>query len=73
MIIAIDYDKTFTADPKLFNNIMKIMSLAGHRVIICTMRYDYNWEANEVLQIFKDSEYEIFFTNRKAKKNIWNH
>jgi hypothetical protein len=38
MIIAIDYDNTYAADPETFNKVIKTFQDAGHTVICVTGR-----------------------------------
>lgn len=38
MIIAIDYDGTYAADPNCFNEVIKLFQEAGHTVICVTGR-----------------------------------
>jgi hypothetical protein len=38
MIIAIDYDGTYAADPNVFNEVIKLFLEAGHTVICVTGR-----------------------------------
>lgn len=38
MIIAVDYDGTYAADPNTFNKIIKLFQEAGHTVICVTGR-----------------------------------
>lgn len=40
MIIAIDYDNTYSADPESFNKVIIIFKEAGHNVICVTARED---------------------------------
>lgn len=40
MIIAIDYDNTYTADPETFNKVITLFKEAGHDVICVTGRDD---------------------------------
>lgn len=40
MIIAIDYDNTYAADPNTFNKIIEVFQVAGHTVICVTGRSD---------------------------------
>lgn len=40
MIIAIDYDNTYTADPETFNKVIELFKAAGHDVICVTSRDD---------------------------------
>ena len=63
MIIALDYDKTYTADPNLWDAFIKFAVFRGHKVICLTMRY-----SQEEIKIWGINE--IHYTSRKAKKNI---
>lgn len=38
MLIAIDYDKTWTADPELFESFVRDLKKAGHQCICITSR-----------------------------------
>lgn len=38
MIIAIDYDNTYTGDPETWDNVIKTFQAAGHTVICVTAR-----------------------------------
>lgn len=38
MIISIDYDSTYTADPETFNKVIGLFQQAGHTVICVTSR-----------------------------------
>lgn len=38
MIIALDYDGTFTQDPELWLKLIPLFRAAGHEVFCCTMR-----------------------------------
>lgn len=40
MIIAIDYDMTYTADPETFEKVIALFKAAGHTVICVTGRSD---------------------------------
>lgn len=40
MIIAIDFDKTYTEDPELWNTFINKAKVNGHRVICVTARYN---------------------------------
>lgn len=39
MIIAIDYDKTYSADPEMWLYLRDCMNLRGHQTIIVTRRH----------------------------------
>lgn len=58
MIIAIDYDGTYTADPHLWNGFMQAAVDAGHRIICVTMR-----RPDEPAAI----PCEVIYTARRAK------
>ena len=66
MLIAIDFDDTYTKDPYLWNDFLKKCKLRNHEVICVTMRFE---EEGEMLQHtiahFVD---KIYFTERQAKK-----
>lgn len=51
MIISIDLDKTWTADPTAFALIAYIFKARGHTVIICTRRTNLLHEDRVSLQI----------------------
>lgn len=59
MLIALDYDKTYTADPGLWDAFLNLAEDRGHTVKIVTMRYPS--EPIEGLNI------EVVYTSRKAK------
>jgi hypothetical protein len=65
MNISLDYDHTYTQDPELWNDIIKIMQAAGHRVYCVTARY--HWESREVMDTV-GKLCPVYFTERKAKK-----
>jgi len=39
MLIAIDYDKTYTEDPDMWDRVIGLMEQAGHKVVCVTLRY----------------------------------
>lgn len=74
MILALDYDGTYTADPDLWLAFVRGAKQRGHAVHVVTMRYEseiyggaraakMDWR----LMAFVDS---IVFTGRKAKKPV---
>lgn len=79
MKIALDYDRTFTADPELWTPFVHHAKAKGHEVKFVTYRLenaslytDPNWRTN------KDIEFDalklaiqIIYTNHKAKKDHW--
>lgn len=58
MIIALDYDGTYTADPMLWLPFIAMALQRGHRVVCVTMRYP-----EEAI----DMPCEVVYTSRKAK------
>jgi hypothetical protein len=60
MIIAIDYDKTFSRDPRLFRAITGLIVDAGHLPICVTSRYPSE-------PIIKDIGLDIYYTSRQPK------
>lgn len=69
MLVALDYDNTFTRDPKAWIDFIHLMQREGHTVYCVTMRFGTNpKEANEVQQALGHLVDGVFFTNRKAKR-----
>lgn len=64
MLIALDYDKTYTADPVLWNDFIQSAQDRGHVVKIVTMR-----RPDEVII---EPPVEVVYTSRKAKATIVN-
>jgi hypothetical protein len=62
MLIALDYDKTYTADQTLWDVFIQSAQARGHTVKIVTMR-----RPNEA--IF-DVPVEVVYTSRKAKSTV---
>lgn len=62
MLIALDYDKTYTADPALWNDFIVIAQKRGHAVKIVTMRSP----DEEIIGM----PVEVVYTNRKAKASV---
>lgn len=83
MIIAIDYDWTYTADPELFNKIIGLFQDKGHTVICVTGRQGGTVMAQPVLDsigkiigehrcIFAGTEWKaVAAKNRGYNVNIW--
>jgi hypothetical protein len=66
MIIALDYDHTFTEDPEGWLEAMKIMRMRGHLIYGVTMRYDT--ETAGMSERYLAACDKIFFTGRCAKQ-----
>ncbi len=39
MLIALDYDDTYTQDPPLWRNFIRMVERAGHEIVCVTMRF----------------------------------
>lgn len=68
--IALDYDGTYTRDPKLWDSFIAQAQERGHVVTIVTMRYQ-NYK-----ETIKDAPCEVIYTGRQAKQgkylaDIW--
>ena len=64
MLIALDYDKTYTADPALWNDFVQLAQNRGHTVKIVTMRTPVETIVNAPIQ--------VVYTSRKAKSSVIN-
>lgn len=71
MIIALDYDKTYDADPKMWDEIIKIMKLRDHEVILATYR-DERYDTTPLLRKLMWHT-PVFFTRGVAKKWYLEH
>lgn len=65
MLIALDYDGTYTADPELMLGFVKSAKNRGHEVVCVTMRHPH--ELDHVCPLLK-SEVEVICTARRAKR-----
>jgi hypothetical protein len=63
MIIALDYDKTYTADSALWDDFIQSAKDRGHSVKIVTMRY-----ASEPIE---SAPVDVVYTGRKAKATVF--
>ena len=71
MLIALDYDDTYTQDPELWNEFIKNSKQKDHEVICVTMRHDIDFERTEVVDSI-GKLCNIIFTGRKSKKLFLN-
>lgn len=67
MIIAIDYDDTYTKDPMLWLEFIDSALNRGHKVVIATMRATYQKDTMDPVLLDK---VPVYFTNCKAKKPV---
>ena len=64
MLIALDFDGTYTADPTLWNGFVRSAQEAGHEVVCATMRHEH--EGAEVIKSLPSVQ--VVFTGRQAKR-----
>lgn len=62
MLIALDYDNTYTADPALWDNFVSLAQSRGHTVKIVTMRRPDEAIDTDVA--------DVVYTSRKAKSSV---
>ena len=62
MLIALDYDGTYTADPQLWDRFIKDAISRGHEVKILTMRFPS--------ETIENAPCEVVYTSRKAKYGV---
>ena len=65
MLIALDYDETYTCDPEFWDMVISAANYRGHSVICATMRHEH--EGAEVVAALGRKVKKIIFTGRKAK------
>lgn len=65
MLLALDYDETYTRDPLFWDGMIANAIARGHSVICATMRYEH--EGDDVRRDLADKVEAIIFTGRKAK------
>lgn len=69
MIIALDYDGTYTEDPDLWNKFLEDSKKRGHIVYLVTMRFPE--EENDIIKLrIRKRVKDVIFTGRKAKKQF---
>lgn len=69
MIIALDYDDTFTNDPAAWSQAMQVLRAAGHTVYGVTMRSPHEGIADKT---YFDACDHVVFTCRRGKKKTLN-
>lgn len=70
MIIALDFDNTYTRDPAMWNDFIDLCQHAGHKVYCVTMRYDKPNDSREVREALGNRVDAIYFTERSAKQQF---
>lgn len=68
MNIALDFDKTYTADPELWLSFIDNARKRGHNVYVVTMRYGDGWEKDQVHKELAHHVDGMIFTSREAKR-----
>jgi len=69
MIIALDYDDTYTADKALWNAFIPLAQILGHTVHIVTMR-DGVEDWNEEFKELAEGGVKTIFCNGESKKDV---
>lgn len=64
--MVLDYDDTFTRDPKGWMGVAELLKMAGHEVIGCTMRYPS--ESGGIDARYLATCSHVYFSRRKAKR-----
>ena len=67
MLLALDFDETYTRDPLFWDKVIELATQRGHSVICATMRHDIPYEADQVRAALQGKVEAIIFTGRKAK------
>ena len=62
MKIALDHDGTYTRDPELWDEFIKLANARGHQVVCVTMRGPHEGVAMPC---------EVIYTSRKAKAGFY--
>lgn len=70
MFIALDFDQTFTRDPKAWTDFIHLMQREGHTVYCVTMRYPEGKEYQVVNQALGHLVDGLFCTGRKGKRTF---
>jgi hypothetical protein len=70
MLIAIDYDKTYSSDPELWNAFIISARERGHTPCVVTMRHDTEMERipHEIGTFL--GYLDVFYTGRQGKKKF---
>lgn len=68
MLIALDFDGTYTREQELFDYFIDMSKLYGHEIIIVTARYEGVPEESNPVRYIVGDKCKIYFTGRKAKE-----
>ena len=65
MMLALDYDETYTRDPQFWDAVIELAKARGHSIICATMRYET--EGEDVRRDLAHQVEAIVYTGRRAK------
>lgn len=68
MLIAIDYDETWSKDPSFWRRFCNLARSCGHKVIMVTNRQGDSGDVRE-LRVLRTSVTEIIFAQEGPKRN----
>ena len=75
MKIALDYDKTFTADPTLWTEFIKSAKIHLHTITFVTYRYEpdegFSTSNDDIKEVAKSLDIAIIFTNGEQKASMF--
>ena len=69
LTISLDYDDTFTADPKLWCQFVSLAQYRGHKVICVSARYDTEENRRELTTSMPDGV-DVILCDHKAKLEV---
>lgn len=67
MVLALDYDDTFTRDPVTWLSVIRVLRAAGHQVLVVTLRSTKRIDAEPVITALLDHTDAIYFTSGRGK------
>lgn len=70
MLIALDFDGTYTLDPVTWNDFIVLMKSRGHRVIYVTSREPNSAMATEVSKALASTGITIIFSGTEFKRTV---
>jgi hypothetical protein len=68
LLICIDFDRTYTQDPKMWNLFIDLVESRGHDIICVTLRHARGKEAEDAIRTI-GRKCTVYFTERKCKKD----
>lgn len=67
MLISLDYDDCFSADPDLWRQFIDLAKSRGHQVICCTARFETFENRQELKAEFPGP---VYFANHNYKREV---